>query len=585
MSHFARFKSRVATGLLTIAALSFVASPAFAWWQTDFAYRTRIDVSPKAIAIADEVQRAPVLVRLHQGNFNFADMKTDGSDLRVVAGDDRTPLKFHIEKWAPAEQQALLWVDISNLKPDAATSIYIYYGNAEAASQADVAGTFGPEYQLVWHFDQAGPPKDATANGRDALSGGETRNANGLIGQSLLLDGSAPVALPPAIANSQFASVSFWVKPGAKVADGQLFNLPGALTLALQGGSLFVDINGNRSASAPLPADSWTHVALSHDGAKTVFYVNGERAGEMLGALPAVTGPAVLGTAFVGELDELRVAERALSPSVWKLAAASEGRGAKLLTFATAEQIEAGGHNYFGILFSALTADAWVVIGVLGLMMLLSWWVMASKGLMLSRVTFANDTFLEAYQRANVGHRDHDGLVSFIAAGGTHSSLARLYDVAKFELSKRLEESRGLNGRYVVGAQSIAAIRSALDAGHVRENQRLNRRMVFLTIAISGGPFLGLLGTVVGVMITFASVAAAGDVNINAIAPGIAAALLATVAGLAVAIPALFGYNYLLSRVEEIAADNQIFVDNLEKRIAETWQDRIAPSQVAPLAS
>ena len=74
-------------------------------------------------------------------------------------------------------------------------------------------------------------------------------------------------------------------------------------------------------------------------------------------------------------------------------------------------------------------------------------------------------------------------------------------------------------------------------------------------------------------MITFAGVAAAGEVNINAIAPGIAAALLATVAGLAVAIPALFGYNYLLSRVEEITADNQIFVDELEKRIAETWQD------------
>ena len=75
--------------------------------------------------------------------------------------------------------------------------------------------------------------------------------------------------------------------------------------------------------------------------------------------------------------------------------------------------------------------------------------------------------------------------------------------------------------------------------------------MVLLTIAISGGPFLGLLGTVVGVMITFAAIAAAGDVNINAIAPGISAALLATVAGLAVAIPALFGYNYLIIAHQE----------------------------------
>src|SRR3546814_20373345 len=102
--------------------------------------------------------------------------------------------------------------------------------------------------------------------------------------------------------------------------------------------------------------------------------------------------------------------------------------------------------------------------------------------------------------------------------------------------------------------------------------------MVLLTIAISGGPFIGLLGTVLGVMITFASVAAAGEDNINAIAPGIAEALLATVAGLAVAIPALFGYNYLLSLVEEITTANQIFVDELEKRMQKRWKAAHSPA-------
>jgi biopolymer transport protein ExbB len=85
--------------------------------------------------------------------------------------------------------------------------------------------------------------------------------------------------------------------------------------------------------------------------------------------------------------------------------------------------------------------------------------------------------------------------------------------------------------------------------------------MVLLTIAIAGGPFLGLLGTVMGVMITFAVIAATGDVNINSIAPGIAAALLATVAGLAVAIPSLFAYNYLLTRIKDIIADMRVFTD------------------------
>ena len=117
--------------------------------------------------------------------------------------------------------------------------------------------------------------------------------------------------------------------------------------------------------------------------------------------------------------------------------------------------------------------------------------------------------------------------------------------------------------------QAVNAIRATMDGALVRELQKLNSQMVLLTIAISGGPFLGLLGTVVGVMITFAAIAASGDVNVNAIAPGIAAALVATVAGLAVAIPALFGYNYLGSRIKEISADMHVFVDEFVAKIAE----------------
>jgi biopolymer transport protein ExbB len=74
-------------------------------------------------------------------------------------------------------------------------------------------------------------------------------------------------------------------------------------------------------------------------------------------------------------------------------------------------------------------------------------------------------------------------------------------------------------------------------------------------------------------MITFAAIAAAGDVNVNAIAPGIAAALVATVAGLGVAIPALFGYNYLASKIKEVASDMQVFVDEFITKIAENYSE------------
>ncbi|WP_246263271.1 DUF2341 domain-containing protein [Caulobacter soli] len=570
-------KKKILSLALAAAALTAIATPAAAWWQPDYAYRTKINLNASAAGLSGEVARAPVLVRLHTGNFSFDDVKADGSDLRFVAGDDRTPLKFHIEKWSPADQQALVWVDVSGLKPGVASAIYAYYGNEKAKPGQDVAGTFGPDYKLVWHFDGVGAPKDATANGLNG-AGAETRNSGGLIGQSLKLDGTAGVSVPAQAFTGGPASISFWVKPAA---DGQLLALPG-LTLASEGGALFLQAGEAKSAGAALATGAWAHVALVNDGAKTSLYLNGQSAGEVAGALAA--GPATLGQGFMGEIDEFRVAGVALPQADFQLAVASEGQGARLATFDTAEQTDAGGHNYFGILFKALTPDAWAVIGVLAVMLVLAFWVMITKGLTLSRVGGANNDFLDAYERASVARSEHDGLVD-LPAGGSSSTLATLYRIGQRELKKRLAEGKVSGSRFALRAQSIASIRSALDAGQVREAQKLNKSMVLLTIAISGGPFIGLLGTVLGVMITFASVAAAGEVNINAIAPGIAAALLATVAGLAVAIPSLFGYNYLVSRVEEIGADNQIFVDELEKRIAETWQDLPAPGPATAYAA
>jgi biopolymer transport protein ExbB len=148
------------------------------------------------------------------------------------------------------------------------------------------------------------------------------------------------------------------------------------------------------------------------------------------------------------------------------------------------------------------------------------------------------------------------------------SPVYRIYRAGASEILRR--EARG---HLVLRAEAVEVVRALMDAGLVRENQRLSRNIVWLTIAISGGPFMGLLGTVIGVMLTFAAVAAAGDVNINAIAPGISAALLATVAGLAVAIPAMFGYNYVLIRNKNITANLHVFVDEFVTRISELYSE------------
>ena len=577
MSMLQRARKGMVAGAVALAALT-AATPAHAWWEADYAYRTKINLNVDAAGITGEVARVPVLIRLHSGNFSFKDVKADGSDLRFVAGDDRTPLKFHIEKWSPQEEQALVWVDVQGLAPGQASAIYAYYGNEKAAAAQDVAGTYGADYRLVYHFNNEGAPRDATANGANA-SGGEGRNAGGLIGSSLVLDGTSPVTLPASAFANGPLSISFWVKPNG---DGTIFSLPGSVSLVAQGGQLFIDQGGNRSAGGALGADAWTNVALVNDGAKSVLYINGQPAGEVSGALGQPSGAPVLGQGFAGEVDEFRVAGAALPQAAFQLAAASEGQTAKLVVADTAQQVETGGSGHFGVLFAALTFDAWVVILICAFMLLVAIAIMISKGLLIGKVRSANEAFLEAYNAQAKRSGDHDGLPAFdLGAEAAASTLGRLYNIGRRELTDRLKEGKATGSRFAIRAQSIAAIRSALDAGRVREGQKLNARLVLLTIAISGGPFIGLLGTVLGVMITFASVAAAGEVNINAIAPGIAAALLATVAGLAVAIPALFGYNYLLSRIEEITADHDIFVDELEKRIAETWQDVPAAAQAA----
>lgn len=574
MSRLAKLKKGAIAGALGLAALT-AATPAHAWWNGDFAYRTKINLNTQAAGVTGEVARAPVLIRLHSGNFNFADVKPDGSDLRFVAGDDRTPLKFHIESWSHAEQTALVWVDVQGLQPGTASAIYAYYGNKNAAAAQDVAGTFGPDYRLVYHFDNEGAPRDATANGNNA-QGGEGRNAGGLIGNSLVLDGTNPVTLPASAFAPGPLSVSFWVKPGT---DGTIFTLPGAVSLVAQGGQLFIDQGGQRSAGVAFAGESAVHVALTNDGKASRLFVASQPAGEVAGALGAAAGNAQLGVGFAGEIDEFRVAGVALPQAAFQLAAGSEGQGARLAVADTAQQVESGGgHGYIGILFGALTFDAWVVIAILAVMFILAMWVLVSKVTLFTRIEKANDNFLDAYSQQARRAGDHDGLPAFDPGpGAQESTLAHLYQIGRRELSDRIKEGRASGSRFAIRAQSIAAIRSALDAEQVLVSQKLSDRLGLLTNAISGGPFIGLAGTVLGVMITFAMVAAAGEVNINAIAPGIAAALLATVAGLVVAIPAMFGYNHLLARQKKITARNQIFADELEKRIAETWQDNDGP--------
>ena len=317
----------------------------------------------------------------------------------------------------------------------------------------------------------------------------------------------------------------------------------------------------------------WSQVMLVIAAGKATLYVNSAQVaeGDVPAPMPAIDGDIRAGEGFQGLIDELQISSSARSSDWIKLAYAAQSADAKLVASKTetAESAgsESGGGGYFGILFKSLTPDAWVVIGILAVMFFIAVAVMVTKALYVTRTESANRQFLEHFRQA----RDVFKMSVGQAAGQFEDSpLFRLYRAGLIELNKR---EVGREGRVLSGA-SLDAVKAAVDADSVREGYRLNAQMVLLTIAISGGPFLGLLGTVIGVMITFASIAAAGDVNVNAIAPGIAAALLATVAGLSVAIPSLFGYNYLASRIKTITSDMQIFIDEFVTRVAEAYGAR-----------
>ena len=268
------------------------------------------------------------------------------------------------------------------------------------------------------------------------------------------------------------------------------------------------------------------------------------------------------------------------------MAVAAQGPEPRLLSFDPPEQASSGSSGYFVLIVRSVTIDAWVVIGLLGVMAAATWLVMATKTIYLNRLDRADRIFRNEYHRlVRKSGGDHMVVLAELtgekatgekatgekAGGGKAlqgSALARLARIGMDELQERLQAGR-LQPGGALSSQSLAAIRAAMESGLIGESQQLSRLMVVLTMSISGGPFLGLLGTVIGVMITFAAIAQAGDVNVNAIAPGISAALLATVAGLFVAIPAMFGYNYLLLRIRDMNAGMHAFVNETIARMGE----------------
>jgi biopolymer transport protein ExbB len=549
-----------AVAFLFAFALCTFSLSSHAWWNDEWTGRKKITLTNPAGEVAD----VPVLIRLHTGNFDFFSANDNGSDLRLIAGDDKTELKFHFEKWDVGNELALIWVNVPKLLPQ--TEIFLYFGNENATSAANPKATYDAA-SVIYHFaEPEGNPQDSGVNGLHAMQSSVQRVAASFSNGGAGFNGSQSITLPAVNASTGF-SFAVWIKPAS--LDGVIVQSDG-LRVSLEGGMVKVQSGASSLVSSTaLSLGNWHHLGLTVSDALRV-YVDGKPAGEAPGAvLP--TGGATLGAGFQGEMDELQVSGVARNAD-WIAVQAAQGQDGKLVTLGEDEAGEGGEEaSHLGIILKSLTVDGWVAIGFLAIMLMIAVWVMYSKAVYINRVDKSNHRFMTKFRELStdlaVIDKSHGLGKEF-----EHSSLYRIYHIGAVELAHRFDDT---DATHIVdkslSPQSLDAIRASLDAGLVEEVQRMNKFMVLLTIAISGGPFIGLLGTVMGVMITFAAIAAAGDVNVNAIAPGIAAALAATVAGMGVAIPSLFGYNYLASRIKAIVSRMHIFVDEFVTKLAENY--------------
>jgi len=193
-------------------------------------------------------------------------------------------------------------------------------------------------------------------------------------------------------------------------------------------------------------------------------------------------------------------------------------------------------------LWTAFLHTGWVgkaVLGILLIFSIASWATMFIVGRRFGRSAAASKRFIASFRRAK---RLAD--VQAATAQATHSSLVGLFKAGYAEIEAQVAHSQ--NPQTIRSLDSVE--RSLIRATRI-ESARLSRYVPFLATTAAATPFIGLFGTVWGIMTSFAAIGSTGSTSITAVAPGISEALINTAAGLFAAIPALLAYNAFVQRL------------------------------------
>ncbi|MBV9880928.1 MAG: MotA/TolQ/ExbB proton channel family protein [Gemmatirosa sp.] len=200
-----------------------------------------------------------------------------------------------------------------------------------------------------------------------------------------------------------------------------------------------------------------------------------------------------------------------------------------------------------------------LVLALLAVLSLISWGVMIAKWVELRRVRQAGDAFLREFEHAHTLDAAETAANRAIVSPFTDVFRRALVFLSETRpaLGATPDRSARLSG------SQVEALRLLLDAETNAERDRLSRFVPWLATIGSVSPLIGLLGTVLGVISAFTGIAQKGSGNLGAVAPGVAEALVATAAALAVAIPAVFGYNLLANRLNRVDSELEGFGSEL----------------------
>jgi len=219
--------------------------------------------------------------------------------------------------------------------------------------------------------------------------------------------------------------------------------------------------------------------------------------------------------------------------------------------------------------FDKATTEGKVTIILLIIVSLFSWTVIITKARQLWRARRMTKRFFAAYRATHAPLELHEKKLAFEG-----SPAYEIYLVGAEELEYHLaRRSVPAGERPRISPGAFDYVRVALERTVSAEGITLERGMIILSTAVAGGPFIGLLGTVWGVMETFSGVARANAATLTAMAPGVAGALIATVVGLFVAIPAMFAYNFMVTQIRALTQQLDDFASEYATHLGHTFVD------------